>query len=64
MSKMFSTDQISKFLKVQYLKNELRYEVGFAYVSNRSTGLGLTWLGTPRILQVINQEHIQKTRYG
>ena len=48
---VITTGQIAQFLKVQYLKNELRYEVVFAYVSNRYIGLRLTRLGMPWVLQ-------------
>ena len=54
LSKILSTDQIAGFWKVQCL--EKKYGVNFficidIHESNKSTALGLSWLGMPKVLQ-------------
>ena len=58
------TNQIAEFLKVLYLKNTLRYETDFLYVSNKSIRLGLTLLHIPKIIQNYKSEIYLNDRYG
>ena len=46
-----STDPIGRFLKVQYLKSELRNKVYFLYISNKSIQVSLAWLDIPNVFQ-------------
>ena len=41
------------------LRIKLRYETEFLYATNKSIGLGLTYLSMHEILKIINQEYIQ-----
>ena len=50
LCKMLPTDLIVGFQKLQYLRNELRHEVDFLYVSDNSSGLGVKQMGTHKLL--------------
>ena len=51
LPELLSTNQIAGFQKVQYLKNELRNEDYFLYVSHNSIGTCLTQVSMPKLVQ-------------
>ena len=60
----FSTDQNLRFLKVQYLKNELRNKSEFLHVCNKLIELSIAWLHMPKILPNDKLSIYSEDRYG
>ena len=50
-SPLLPINEITGFLKVQYVNNELGNKVDFLYVSDSSIRFCLTWVSMPKLLE-------------
>ena len=61
---MLPNNQIVRLSNVLYLKNELRLDIDFLNVSNKSFGLGLTYVDMPLFPQYYKSIIYSKDQYG